>query len=172
MTVCLPFVYIMHLWANGTTSMSPDRQTVHALGSGEKTVPRQGWEHHSSVYPPGCLLHQHRTLLPGLMSHPETLQLGALSVMPVGSCHIDLPVTCMCFWNAPKLTFPSKLAFSQSQSAMLTKFEGSFQTSLHEGIKPILPFSSFFFSSPPSHHSVMLPRTLVLDPSSFPAPRV
>lgn len=89
-----------------------------------------------------------------------------------GSCHIDLPVTCMSFWNAPKLTFPSKLAFSQSQSAMLTKFEGSFQTSLHEDMKLILPFSSSFLSSPPSHYSVMLPKTLVLDPSSFPAPRV
>ena len=74
----------------------------------------------------------------------------------------DLPVTCMSFWNAPKLTFPSKLAFSQSQSAMLTKFEGSFQTSLHEDLKPIFPFSSPFPSSPPSHHSVMLPRTWIL----------
>ena len=86
------------------------------------------------------------------MSHPETLQLGALSAVPVGSCHIDLPVTRMSFWNAPKLTFPSKLAFSQSQSAMLTKFEGSFQTSLHEDIKPILPFFPSF--PPPLPHTI------------------
>lgn len=75
---------------------------------------------------------------------------------------IDLPVTCMSFWNALKLTFPSKLAFSQSQSAMLTKFEGSFHTSLREDLKPILPFSSLFPSSPPSQHSVMLPGTWIL----------
>lgn len=62
----------------------------------------------------------------------------------------------------PKLTFPSKFAFSQSQSAMLTKFEGSFQTSLHEDLKLILPFSFSFLSSSPSHHSVILPRTWIL----------
>lgn len=122
--------------------MLPEGQALHVLASGEKTVPRQSLEHNSSVYAPGCILHQYPALLPGLMSSPETLHLGALSSVHVRNCQIVLPVSCMSSWNTQKLTFPFKSDSSQSQLVKMTKSEGSFQILLREdsNFPSFLPF--------------------------------